>query len=99
MRETSWPETMLVVTAPSMNGVRTTPEEVAEVPITPWTKSGTNAIVPSIAIPTSPTQTMLAATVRSRRRSNGRIGSLAPLDEPEGGEEERRGDERADHVP
>ena len=54
---------MLVVTAPSMNGVRTTPEDVADVPMTPCTNRGTKAIVPSIAMPTSATQTMLAATV------------------------------------
>ena len=41
VRETSWPVRIDVVTAPSISGVRTTPDEVAEVPITPWTNSGT----------------------------------------------------------
>src|SRR5712691_7461351 len=42
-------------TAPSISGVSTTPDDVADVPITPWTKSGTKAIVPSIALPTRAT--------------------------------------------
>ena len=63
------------MTAPSISGVSTTPEDVADVPITPCTKSGTYAIVPNIAIPTRPMQATLAETVRSRSRSNGRIGS------------------------
>src|SRR5262245_53030054 len=67
----------LAVTAPSMNGVKTTPEEVAEVPITPCTKSGTNAIVPTIAIADRPTDATPAATIGLRRNSNGRIGSFA----------------------
>src|SRR5712691_13514251 len=37
-------------TAPSISGVSTTPDDVADVPITPWTKSGTKAIVPSVAL-------------------------------------------------
>ena len=67
----------LAVTAPSMNGVSTTPEEVADVPITPWTKSGTKAIVPTIAIADRPTEATPAATIGLRRNSNGRIGSFA----------------------
>ena len=63
-------------TAPRMSGVRTTPEDVADVPITPCTNSGTNAIVPNIAIPTSATEATPAATVRWRKRSKGRMGSF-----------------------
>ena len=71
--------------APSMSGVSTTPDEVAEVPITPCTKSGTKLIVPNIAIPTSPiAERRSTATVGLRSRSKGRIGSAhAPLDERE----------------
>src|SRR5439155_1900723 len=65
----------LVVTAPRISGVRTTPDDVAEVPITPWTKRGTKLIVPNIAAPTSAMQATLEATVWLRSRSNGRIGS------------------------
>jgi hypothetical protein len=61
--------------APTISGVRTTPEDVAEVPITPWTKSGTKLIVPNIAAPTRAMHATLPATVSLRRRSNGRIGS------------------------
>src|SRR5207248_654799 len=43
---------MLVVTAPSINGVSTTPDDVADVPITPCTNSGTYVIVPNMAMPT-----------------------------------------------
>ena len=64
-------------TAPSISGVRTTPDEVADVPITPCTKSGTYEIVPNIAIPTSAMQATLPATIGLRRISNGRIGSRA----------------------
>ena len=46
-------------------------------PITPWTKSGTNAIVPTIAIADRPTEATPAATIGLRRNSNGRIGSFA----------------------
>ena len=63
------------VTAPSISGVSTTPDDVADVPITPCTNSGTKAIVPNIAIPTSAMQSRLAATVGFRIRSNGRIVS------------------------
>ena len=35
LRDTHWPEMKLAVTAPSMSGVSTTPEEVADLPITP----------------------------------------------------------------
>src|SRR6266576_3136483 len=65
----------LVVTAPRISGVRTTPDDVAEVPITPWTKSGTKLIVPNIAAPTSAMHATLEATVWLRSRSNGIIGS------------------------
>src|SRR5260370_40716559 len=64
-----------VVTAPSISGVRTTPDDVAEVPITPCTNSGTYEIVPNIAIPTSAIQATLDATTALRNTSNGRIGS------------------------
>ncbi len=60
-----------------MSGVSTTPEDVAEVPITPCTKSGTYEIVPNIAIPTSAMQATLPATIGLRSTSNGRIGSRA----------------------
>src|SRR5438046_2383209 len=39
----------LVVTAPRISGVRTTPDDVAEVPITPWTNSRTKLIGPNHA--------------------------------------------------
>ena len=65
------------MTAPSISGVSTTPDEVADVPITPCTKSGTYEIVPNIAIPTSAMQATLPATIGLRRISNGRIGSRA----------------------
>src|SRR5438445_10808690 len=64
-----------VVTAPSISGVRTTPDDVAEVPITPCTNSGTDEIVPNITIPTSAMQRTLDATTGLRSTSNGRIGS------------------------
>ena len=77
-----------VVTAPSISGVRTTPDDVADVPITPCTKSGTYEIVPNIAIPTSAMHATLPATIGLRRISNGRIGSArAALDERERGEQ------------
>ena len=80
----SGPEIALAMTAPSISGVSTTPDEVAEVPITPCTKSGTKLIVPNIAMPTSAMQAMLEATIWFRSRSNGRIGSAhTPLDERE----------------
>ena len=41
LRETHWPERKLAVTAPSMSGVSTTPDEVADVPTTPCTNRGT----------------------------------------------------------
>ena len=66
-----------VVTAPSISGVSTTPDDVADVPITPCTKSGTYEIVPNIAMPTSAMQATLPATIGLRRISNGRIGSRA----------------------
>ena len=53
----------------------TTPDEVAEVPITACTKSGTKLIVPNIAAPTSAMHATLEATVWLRSRSKGRIGS------------------------
>ena len=53
----------------------TTPDDVADVPITPWTNSGTYEIVPNIAMPMSPMQRMLDATIGFRITSNGRIGS------------------------
>jgi hypothetical protein len=55
--------------------VSTTPEEAADVPITPCTNSGTYEIVPNIAIPTSAMHATLAATIGLRRIVNGRIGS------------------------
>src|SRR5215216_2696790 len=64
-----------VVTAARISGVSTTPDEVADVPITPCTNSGTYRIVPNIAIPTSDTQRTLDATIGFRSTSNGRIGS------------------------
>src|SRR6266540_6413753 len=73
--ETHWPEMKLAVTAPSISGVSTTPDEVADVPITPWTKSGTKEIVPNIAIPTSAMQARHDATTGFRSSENGRIGS------------------------
>jgi hypothetical protein len=60
-----------------MNGIRTTPEAVADVPITPCTNNGTNAIVPTIAIAARPVANTPVATVGCRSRSNGRIGSGA----------------------
>src|SRR3954451_7535892 len=68
---------MEVHTAPSVMGVSTTPEDVADVPITPCTNSGTYEIVPNIAIPTSAMQATLPATIGLRSTSNGRIGSRA----------------------
>ena len=65
----------LVVTAPRISGVSTTPDDVAEVPITPWTKSGTKLIVPNMAAPTSAMHATLEETVWLRSKSNGRIGS------------------------
>src|SRR6476646_4347961 len=66
----------LAVTAASMRGVRTTPEDVAEVPITPCTNSGTYEIVPNMANPTRPIDSTLALTVDDDRiKSKGRIGS------------------------
>ena len=41
LRDTHCPEMNDAVTAPSINGVSTTPDDVADVPITPWTNSGT----------------------------------------------------------
>src|SRR5438309_10992704 len=78
LRETHWPETKLAVTAPSIRGVSTTPDEVADVPITPWTNSGTKEIVPNIAIPTRAMQARQDATTRFLSRENGRIGSGTP---------------------
>src|SRR5919197_1093836 len=75
LRETHCPERTLAVTAPSISGVSTTPDDVADVPITPWTNSGTYEIVPNIAIPTSAMHATLAVTTRLRSTSNGRIGS------------------------
>src|SRR5262249_51846732 len=72
------PEMKLVTTAPRINGVRTMPDDVAEVPITPWTKSGTKLIVPNMAAPTSAMQATLEATVWLRKRLKGRIGSGTP---------------------
>src|SRR6476620_151443 len=66
----------LAVTAASMRGVRTTPEDVAEVPITPCTNSGTYEIVPNIANPTRPIDSTLDLTVDDDRISpKGRICS------------------------
>src|SRR5207248_4578242 len=74
--ETHWPESALVVTAPSISGVSTTPDDVADVPITPCTNSGTNEIVPNMAKPTRPIENTLAVTVDDARiRSNGSTGS------------------------
>src|SRR5438045_1647199 len=67
-----------VITAPSMSGVSTTPDDVADVPITPCTNNGTYEIVPNIAIPTRAMQATLEATIGFRKTSNGRIGSAAP---------------------
>ena len=53
----------------------TTPDDDADEPITPCTNSGTNEIVPNIAIPTSAMQAMLPATIGLRKSANGRIGS------------------------
>src|SRR5947208_10827229 len=64
----------LVVIAPRISGVSTTPDDVAEVPITPWTKSGTKLIVPNMAAPTSAMHATLEETVWLRSKSNGRIG-------------------------
>ena len=77
MCETSCPVRSDVVTAPSISGVSTTPDDVADVPITPCTKSGTYEIVPNIAMPTSAMHAILPATIGLRRMSNGRIGSGA----------------------
>src|SRR5436853_7608711 len=68
---------MDVQTAPRIIGVSTTPDDVADVPITPCTNSGTYEIVPNIAIPTSAMHATLPATIGLRRISNGRIGSPA----------------------
>ena len=76
LRETHWPDRKLVATAPSISGVRTTPESVADVPITPCTNRGTNEIVPNIANPTRPIESTLDVTVEDARiRSNGSTGS------------------------
>src|SRR6266849_4473370 len=72
-----------VVTAPSISGVRTTPDDVAEVPITPCTNSGTYEIVPNIAIPTSAMERTLDATtgLSSRPASTSAPTTCAELHE------------------
>lgn len=40
VRDTSCPVRIDVATALSISGVSTAPDEVADVPITPWTNSG-----------------------------------------------------------
>ena len=89
----------MATTAPSTNGVRTTPDEVAEVPITPWTKSGTNAIVPTIAIADRP--------IRGHARGDDRVAQelerqdrlfAAPLDEHERRQRDERDRERAEYL-
>ncbi len=90
---------MLVVTAPSMNGVSTTPDDVAEVPITPCTNSGTNAIVPNIAMATSPAHDDARRDGRVAQQVEGKDRlAHAPLDEPEDGEQHDRRRQRADDL-
>jgi hypothetical protein len=74
-------------------------EEVAEVPMTPWTKSGTNAIVPTIAIGRQ--------ADRSHARGDDRVAQelerqdrllRPPLDEHERRRRDERDRERPEHL-
>ena len=88
-----------VVTAPSISGVSTTPDDVADVPITPWTKSGTYEIVPNITMPISPMQRMLDeddAVVEDVERQDRLLDAALP--EAEDREQDGRSGERAENV-
>ena len=64
---------------PSIIGVRKLPLLVAEVPSTPWKKSGMNTIVPNIPNPVQAMANIARLTTRSLYMLSGIIGSAARI--------------------
>ena len=65
-----------IVTHPRKSGVSTWPAWVAVPPMTPCTKSGTNAMAPKSATPTRNTTISVREITGCASRSTGRIGSV-----------------------
>src|SRR5437660_848267 len=74
-----WPELTDDKIIAIIIGVITAPLLVADVPTTPWMKSGRNTVDPNIASATSVAATDVVAIVRFLKRLGGMMGSFARI--------------------
>jgi hypothetical protein len=72
-----WPEVMLAPMSENIIGVSTAPLCVADLPMTPWMKSGMNRIVPNMPIAISASARTAAETTLLWNKLSGMIGSIA----------------------
>ena len=79
IRDTSSPASVLETTMPSIIGVVTTPELVADAPRTPCTNIGMKVIAPNMPIPMRNVTPLATTKTRLRKSSGGMIGSSARL--------------------
>ena len=73
---------MLVATHPSMSGMRTMPELVAETPMTFCMNSGMNTTAPNIATPNRNAVAVVTLKIESRKSPSGITGSAARRSTP-----------------